>query len=166
MHPFVTRFWLHLWLVFHSIRDSFFAPFVTRLCIQIRNRSGNVLKKVTGNVLKKWAQKPSKIRIEMTPKTALNSALTSMPECSLNRMSSVARSALTKFCGISSFLAEVRFSKKYFPKTTLSAEIISVARLFFGFSNWSNVGSGPKNSIEAKETIEKTKIKIKDLKCN
>ena len=72
---------------------------------------------------------------EMTPKTALNSALTSMPECSLNRMSSVARSALTKFCGISSFLAEVRFSKKYFPKTTLSAEMISVAKLFLGFSN-------------------------------
>ena len=29
----------------------------------------------------------------------------------------------------------VNISKKYFPKTTLSAEMISVAKLFFGFSN-------------------------------
>ena len=79
------------------------------------------------------------------PKIALTNALASTPECLLNRTSSVANTASIKLCGNSSCLAQLLFSKKYFPKTTPSSEIISVAKLFFGFSNWSKAGKSPNN---------------------
>ena len=50
-------------------------------------------------------------------------------------MSSVAIKASIKLSGISSLDDEVLFSKKYFPITTLSTDIISVAKLLLGFSN-------------------------------
>ena len=72
---------------------------------------------------------------ETTPKTALKRALISIPECSLNLMSSVASRAFMKLCGISSLFAVVLLSIKNLPITTLSEEMTSVAKLFFGFSS-------------------------------
>ena len=69
------------------------------------------------------------------PKIALSNALPSIPECSLKRTSSVEINALIKFSGISLYRTLLLFSKKYFPKTIPSSDIISVAKLFFGFSN-------------------------------
>ena len=80
----------------------------------------------------------------IAPITALINDLTSTPECSLNLISSVEINASIKFSGSSENFALVLFSKKYFPNTSPSSDIICVAKLFSGFSNWSKLGSSPK----------------------
>ena len=57
---------------------------------------------------------------------ALNRDRASIPECSLNLISSVAIKASITFFDISSYLHDIRLfsDKKYVPKTTPSLEII------------------------------------------
>ncbi len=74
-------------------------------------------------------------------------------------MSSVEISAFIKFSGNSWCLMLLLFSKKYFPNNTPSSEIISVAKLFLGFSNCSKVGRGPKTPIEVRYMTENNPMK-------
>ena len=74
-------------------------------------------------------------------------------------MSSVDISAFIKFSGNSWYLTLLLFSKKYFPNNTPSSEIISVAKLFLGFSNCSKVGRGPKKPIEVRDTTKNSPMK-------
>ena len=120
---------------------EFFGPLPT--FDQLENPKNNLATEVISSdsvvIGKFFIDNRTTAKNEDIPQSFINALLATedirFREHSGNLMSSVARSALTKFCGISSCLAEVRFSKKYFPKTTLSAEMISVAKLFLGFSN-------------------------------
>ena len=89
--------------------------------------------------------------------TTRNMDLKSIPECEVKRASSVEINVLTMFKGNCSNSNGFRFSRKYFPISWPSSDIIKEAAWLFGFSNSCKLGIPPNNQRKLKLTASKNK---------